>query len=140
MFVGEFTHTLDGKGRVVMPSAFRPFLEEGCVIAQGRDGNLSVFTIEAFQAQAQHLEGPLDRAGRLEARATFRSASSESLDGQGRLLIKPVLRRYAQIEGRDEVTVVGLSDHIEIWNPELFADDAALADEKYRQDKEAPGF
>ncbi len=141
MFLGEFIHTLDEKGRVVMPSSFRAALKEGLVTTKGKDGNIVVFPASTFEEIAnEELEQPRTREARRQARAMFSSAEFMKLDSQGRILLKPALRAYAGVDGADEVTVAGLYDRIEIWEVGSFLQEREEADAEYRANEEVPGF
>ncbi|CAN5851638.1 division/cell wall cluster transcriptional repressor MraZ [soil metagenome] len=141
MFLGEFIHTLDDKGRVVMPSSFRAALKEGLVTAKGKDGNIVVLPASTFDELArEELEQPRTREARRQARAMFSSAEFMKLDSQGRILLKPSLRTYAGLVDADEVTVAGLYDRIEIWEVDSFVRERQEADVEYRSNEEVPGF
>lgn len=116
MFLGEFQHTLDDKGRVILPVKFRDALGEGAVIAKGRDQCLAVYPPEEWEQVAMRAR-ELARGGdreRTAARALFAGATEVSLDRQGRVAIPGNLRGYAALE-RD-VVVTGAFTHVEIWN------------------------
>jgi MraZ protein len=122
MFVGNFEHQLDDKGRVVLPSAFRAYLADGGYIA--RDGRqcLCVFTREVFQEEGNRM---LDKArqgeiSRDEVTRFGSSASELKLDLQGRIAIPGNLREFARLAERASVSVVGALDRIEIWDAETF--------------------
>ncbi|MFO7549438.1 MAG: division/cell wall cluster transcriptional repressor MraZ [Acidimicrobiia bacterium] len=135
MFLGEDVHTLDGKGRVVMPSRFRERLTDSCIVTKGQDGQLVVFpraTWEQKAADAMHR--PQNRAGRQFARTFFASADEQSLDKTGRLLVKPELRGYASLESGSEVVVLGVYDHVELWNVSSYESDRAAGDEAFLED------
>lgn len=120
MFVGEFIHALDDKGRVTIPARFRPDLATGAVVTRGLDGCLALYSNPAWEALAQKVNAlPVtDRRARDFRRFVFGSATEVVPDRQGRILIPAYLRRYAAIDG--EVTVVGNYTYIEIWNPETW--------------------
>ena len=96
MFLGEYYHSLDGKGRVVMPSGFRRGLEEGCVLTKGQDGQLFLFPTHEFEARAVEVRAAQqNRAGRRFSRTVFSGADLQELDKSGRVLVKPDLRDFA---------------------------------------------
>ncbi len=137
MFLGEFFHSLDGKGRVVMPSAFRRGLEEGCVLAKGQDGQLVVFSVDDFQAKAAEvMERDQNRGGRRFSRTMFGGADLQSIDKSGRLIVKPDLRAFAGLDGSTEVAVVGVFDHVELWNRDRYVADRAAGDEIFVEEDE----
>lgn len=142
VFVGDFVHTLDEKGRVVMPAAFRAPLAGGVVTAKGSDGCVTVFPTETFAALANEemASMPRTRQARMLARSKYAAAAILNLDAQGRVLIKEDLRRYAEIFDEGEVIVTGMIDRIEVWNKDLFAAETASADAAYREMEDVPGF
>lgn len=132
MFLGEYFHSLDGKGRVVMPSSFRHDLDEGCVVAKGQDGQLVLFAVDDFEAKAAEvIERPQNRGGRRFARTVFGGADLQTLDKTGRLLVKPDLRQFAGLEMGTEVAVIGVFDHVEVWNRDRYLADRTAGDESY---------
>ncbi|HSJ35795.1 MAG TPA: division/cell wall cluster transcriptional repressor MraZ [Acidimicrobiia bacterium] len=145
MFLGDYIHTLDEKGRVVMPSSFRAAIkEEGgqVVITKGSDGNLVIFTAPKFDEIAAEASASRPRLldARRDLRAKFANADLQKLDSQGRVSLKPKLREFAGLEGAGEVAVVGMYDRIELWEVEAFEQEQAAADAAYRESEEVPGF
>lgn len=120
MFLGEFVHVIDGKGRLTVPAKFRADLDTTLVVTRGIDRCLALYPIPQWeQLAAQVSELPLtDRQARAFRRLIFANASDVSPDGQGRILIPPRLREYASLDG--EVVVVGLNTHIELWSPDAW--------------------
>ena len=120
MFLGEFNHTVDEKGRMTIPARFRPDLAQGVVVTRGLDGCLALYPNAEWEKLAQKVNAlPLtDRRARDFRRFMFGSASEAVPDRQGRVLIPVYLREYAAVDG--EVTVVGMNTYIEIWNPETW--------------------
>jgi MraZ protein len=137
VFLGEFFHSLDGKGRVVVPSTFRRGLEDGCVVAKGQDGQLVVFSVDDFQAKAAEvMEREQNRSGRLFSRTMFGGADLQGIDKSGRLLVKPDLRTFAGLEMSSEVAVVGVFDHVELWNRDRYLTDRAAGDQIFVEEDE----
>ena len=131
MFLGEYSHSLDEKGRLVMPSKFRVGLAGGLVITKGQERCLYVFGMDTWgqeSARVQRLPRT-DRRARNFSRSFFASASDQSLDRTGRCQVPEPLRIYAGLH--KDVTVVGVSDRIEIWDTETWRSVAAEADEYY---------
>ena len=131
MFLGEHQHIVDAKGRVVMPARFRAQLSGGVVTTRGFDRCLYVFTAEDFRREAEQVRSR-DRTSlhkRNRARSLFGGASDLPMDGQGRLPIPAPLREYARLT-RD-VVVLGVDDHIEIWDAESWYRRQAELDEQY---------
>lgn len=118
MFNGEFVHSLDDKGRVVLPIKFRYLLGEKFVITKGLHGCLWVFPAEEWNQFDRKLreQSFLDlNAVRLQ-RFLSASAYEETTDNQNRLTIRANLRDYAAIDG--QVVIVGASNRVEIWSRE----------------------
>ncbi len=118
MFLGEFVHVLDNKGRLTIPAKFRAELDTTLVVTRGLDRCLAVYPIDEWNQLAQRASDlPMtNRQARALRRLLFANASDVSPDGQGRILIPPNLRTYADLDG--EVVVVGIDRYIELWNPE----------------------
>lgn len=137
MFLGEYTHTLDGKGRVVMPARFREELAEGCIALKGQDGQVEIFPSEVWRKKAAEVAArPQNRRGRRFSRYFFASADEQQLDKAGRLLIKPELRSFAGLVEGGEVVVLGVYDRVELWSPEAYAAERARAEEVFMADEE----
>jgi MraZ protein len=137
VFLGEYYHSLDGKGRVVMPSGFRRGLEEGCVLTKGQDGQLFLFPTHEFEARAVEVRAAQqNRAGRRFSRTVFSGADLQELDKSGRVLVKPDLRDFASLEPGSEIAVIGVYDHVELWNRELYLADRAEGDRRYLEEDE----
>jgi MraZ protein len=118
VFLGEFQHSLDAKGRIILPSRFRGRLESGLVLTRGLDGCLWVMSQadwESFSVRLNDLS-VADPRGRDTARFFFSGASEDRPDKQGRISVPEPLRRHASLE-RD-VIVIGTGPRIEVWNPE----------------------
>lgn len=144
MFLGDYIHTLDDKGRVVMPASFRSAIKEdggNVVVTKGNDGNLVIFTGSKFQEiAAEELQRPRLRDARRDLRAKFANADYQKIDSQGRVILKPRLREYAGLADATEVAVVGLYDRIEVWDVAAFEAEQAAADAAFRESEEVPGF
>jgi MraZ protein len=136
VFLGEDRHTVDGKGRLVLPSRYRDQLVEGCVITKGRDGQLMVYPVDEYVAQAETVRArPQNRDGRRFSRTFFAAADEQGLDKAGRLLLKQELRTYAGVESGGETVVLGVFDHIELWNPDAYEDERLRGEEVYMADE-----
>ncbi len=137
MFLGEYFHSLDGKSRVVMPSGFRRRLEDGCVLTKGQDRQLVLFPTGEFEARAAEVtEMEQNRIGRRFSRTVFSGADLQTLDKSGRVLIKPDLRDFADLETGSEIAVIGVFDHVELWNKTLYLEDRATGDQTYLEEDE----
>ncbi len=117
MFLGEFVHTIDEKGRLTIPAKFRDDLAAGLVVTRGIDRCLAIYSLEEWEQLAGKVSAlPMtDRGARAFRRLVFAGASDAIPDKQGRVLIPPSLREYAGLDG--EVIVTGLYAYIEVWNP-----------------------
>jgi MraZ protein len=122
MFFGEYEHTLDKKGRIIIPAKFREIFKERYIdnfyITRGLDRCLFVFTEEEWKVQnKQFKEMPFTNAeARQFNRLYFSGAVRVQCDKQGRILIPNYLKEYAEIEST--VVAVGVHDRIEIWAKE----------------------
>ena len=131
MFLGEYQHTLDGKGRIVLPRKFRDELSKGCVITKGQDRCLFIFSHSRFLEEVEKVKRlpRTNRRARDFSRSFFASASDQIPDGQGRIAIPPPLRAYAALE--KDATVVGVADRVEIWATAAWETLSAEADDHY---------
>lgn len=138
MFLGEDRHSVDGKGRLVLPSRYRSQLtEQGCVITKGQDRHLMVLPTAVYKAKAEEaLARPNDRASRRYRRAFFGGADQQNPDSSGRLLLRADLREYAELETGSPVVVVGVYDHIELWNADRYEAERLKGDAAYRDEDE----
>ncbi len=133
MFLGEDTHTLDPKGRIVLPSRYRDQLDDGCVLAPGRDGQLEIYQLEVYaEKMSDVIAAAKDKQGRQFARSAFRQADQQRLDKSGRVNVKTDLISWANLES--DVVVLGAFDHIELWNPAAY--EADRENDRYRDDGE----
>lgn len=117
-FRGEYSHTIDAKGRLIIPSKFREILGENFVVTRGFDGCLFVFAEdgwEDFESKIQAL--PLDnKDARLLSRFFIAGAADVELDKQGRINIPSTLIQHAAIE--KDAIIAGVGGRIEIWSKE----------------------
>jgi MraZ protein len=120
VFLGEFVHILDNKGRLTIPAKFRADLDAGLVLTRGIDRCLAVFPMAEWERLAQQVNDlPLmDRRARALKRLLYANASDVFPDSQGRVLIPPRLREYARLDG--EVVIAGIGTTIEVWNSEAW--------------------
>lgn len=122
MFYGEYEHTLDNKGRVIIPAKFREIFKENYVenffITRGLDQCLFVFTEETWKSQEKKFRDmPFTRGeSRNFNRLYFSGASEVICDKQGRILIPEYLKTYAEI--KQDLMIIGVSDRMEIWAKE----------------------
>lgn len=116
MFLGEFTHKMDNKNRIMMPSEFRDILSEEFYITKGPEKSLVIYTKEEFEKQSQRLDNLVieNKKNRAIKRLFFSSTIKTSLDKQGRVLLNKNLRDYANIAS--EAMIIGNNTTIEIWD------------------------
>ena len=131
MFLGQYRHTLDEKGRVAIPVKFRGALTDGAIVTRGLDQSLFLYPRAQWTALAEKLSQlPLGQADtRAFARLMLAGAMEVELDSSGRVLLPEYLRTYGRLN--KEVVVVGLYDRIELWD--------AMAWEAYATKTEAEG-
>ena len=118
MFLGEYTHTIDDKGRLTIPAKFRGMLAAGLVVTRGFDQNLMLFPMDEWQLLSGRIaERPmLDEGMRAFRRRVFSGAVDLVPDRQGRILLPPYLRQFADING--EAVIAGNFNYLEIWGIE----------------------
>jgi MraZ protein len=115
MFLGEYTHSIDDKGRLTVPAKFRGELASGLVVTRGFDTNLMVFTMDGWEELAQKIASrPLsDPSTRAFRRRVFSGAIDLTPDRQGRILLPANLREFAELDG--EAVIIGMYSYLEIW-------------------------
>lgn len=120
MFLGQYTHTLDEKGRVTIPSRFRDDLPGEVVITRGLDRCLTLYSIERFREIVEKVNtlSMTDPNSRSLRRLIFADAVNMEPDRQGRILIPDRLREHAGLDLSAEVVITGLESYLEFWTPE----------------------
>ncbi len=133
MFMGEFKHTIDGKGRLIVPSRFREGLGDNFVVTRGLDHCLFAYPLEEWRTLEQKLKQlPMTRGdARAFMRLFFSGAIDVEVDKQGRILIPQNLREYARLD--KEVVVIGVSNRVEVWSQELWEKYSSEATESFEQ-------
>lgn len=128
MFMGEYNHTIDSKGRLIIPSKFREDLGQEFVMTKGLDGCLFVFPIKEWEAFEEKLRSlPLiDKNARKFSRFFLAGASACELDKQGRTLVPGTLREFAGMD--KEVVLTGMLDRIEIWSKDKWNENNSYED------------
>jgi len=128
MFMGEYNHTIDTKGRLIIPSKFREGLGEEFVVTKGLDGCLFVFSNEEWQEFEMKLKAlPLtNKSARQFARFFVAGATPCELDKQGRILLPGPLREYAGLD--KDVVLTGMLNRIEIWSKQKWDENNSLDD------------
>ncbi|MDD2400620.1 MAG: division/cell wall cluster transcriptional repressor MraZ [Clostridia bacterium] len=133
MFIGEYQHTIDDKGRFIMPAKFREALGDWLMITKGLDGCLFVYTRNEWSVLEEKLKKlPFTNShARAFARYIFGGAVEYELDKQGRVLLTTHLREYANIS--KEIVLVGVGTRVEIWNKESWNIYSRKAEESYEE-------
>lgn len=131
MFMGEFQHNVDTKGRLIMPAKFRQELGDTFVVTRGMDGCLFVFPDEEWKKlEAKLSELPLAKKdARAFVRFFYSAATEVSLDKQGRIKLPQTLMNHASIT--KECAVIGVSNRIEIWDANRWNDFSDAAEENF---------
>lgn len=127
-FLGQYQHNLDSKGRLTLPSKFRPDLERGMVVTRGLDGCLFVYPLSEWEDISAKITKMSvgDPRARQVARFFFSGASDCTPDKQGRILIPSFLRDHAKLD--TEVLVIGMGNRIEIWNSQTWDNTINIAE------------
>ncbi|WP_461204316.1 division/cell wall cluster transcriptional repressor MraZ [Clostridium sp. DL1XJH146] len=122
MFIGEYSHSLDSKNRMIIPSKLREQLDGKCVVSKGLDGCLYVFPIKEWKILEEKLKKlPLtSKDARAFVRFFFSGANEIDIDKQGRTLIPQNLLEYACV--KKEIVSIGVMTRIEIWSKEKWED------------------
>jgi MraZ protein len=118
VFLGEFEHTIDDKGRVAIPARFREEISEGLVLTRGFERCLQAFPRPVWQSLAQRISALSlgNEEARNLRRLLFSGAAEVESDRQGRILIPQNLREYASLS--EHVVIAGLNTHFELWGRE----------------------
>ena len=136
LFLGEYQHSLDAKGRVILPARFRDQLGEHAYVTSEQDGCLALWTPEEFEVKAAEVKERARRGQRDVARVFFSGTVEASPDRQGRIAIPPGLREFAGLER--EVVVVGLHDHVEIWDAGAWRETKTAGERRLAEGDAAP--
>ena len=128
MFMGEYNHTIDTKGRVIVPSKFRETLGDEFVVTKGLDGCLFVYDNQEWTAFEEKLKAlPItNKDARAFVRFFLAGAAGVEVDKQGRILLPASLREFAALE--KDVVLIGVGSRIEIWSRERWEDTDSFDD------------
>lgn len=128
MFMGEYSHTIDPKGRLIIPSKFREQLGDEFVLTKGLDGCLSIYPMDEWgQFEEQLRSLPLtNKNARTFSRFFVAGATSCELDKQGRILVPGTLREFASLE--KDVVLTGNINRIEIWSKQKWSENSNYDD------------
>lgn len=120
MFFGEFRHSIDAKGRLSIPAKMRSQCGESVIVTRGNDGCLALYTDEGWEEYYQSLQALSAKKKRNRAfvRLVTSRVSVCEFDKLGRINIPQVLRTAGNLE--KDCVVVGVGDHVEIWNNEAW--------------------
>lgn len=129
MFMGEYNHSIDIKGRLIIPSKLREDLGESFVITKGLDGCLFIYTEKEWEnIENKFREMPLTtKDARKFSRFFFAGAAKMETDKQGRILIPNSLREFALL--KKDVVLVGVLDRVEIWDKDNWEHNTLVSDE-----------
>ncbi len=116
MFLGEYLHTIDNKGRLTIPAKYRGKLAAGLVVTRGFDRNLMIFSMDGWlELTKKTASQPLsDRKARTFRRRLFSGAADLTPDRQGRILLPLNLREFAGLNG--EAIISGMNSYLEVWS------------------------
>lgn len=136
MFMSEYQHNIDSKGRLFIPARFREGLGDSFIITKGLDGCLFVYTREEWDALEQKMKSlPFTKGdARAFVRFFFSGAAICEVDKQGRILIPVNLREYARLE--KDVVIIGVSTRVEIWSKDQWEQYSARAASSYEETAE----
>ena len=128
MFIGEYQHNLDDKGRIAIPAKFRLLLKKGGVVTKGLDNCLFLYTKDQWRIIAEKLSNlPVSQSkARALARHFLAGAMDLEFDNQGRVTLPEYLRHFAGL--KKNVIIAGLYNHLEIWNKDDW--------DKYKEESE----
>lgn len=129
--MGEYLHTIDGKGRLIMPAKFREALDTRFIATKGLDHCLFVYPMNEWKVLEEKLRAlPFTQSeARAFVRFFFSGACECELDKQGRILLPSNLREYAQLE--KDVVLVGVSSRVEIWSQMNWTEYSRQAESSY---------
>ncbi len=116
-FVGRYEHSLDAKGRIILPARYRPDFGNSAYVSKHNERCLAIWTPQAFERKLDEMEAILDRSpqDRQVVRAWASGSTEVEIDRQGRLAIPAYLREYAHLESA--VLIHGVVTHVEVWSP-----------------------
>ncbi len=121
MFCGEYSHNIDNKKRIILPSKLREQLGENVVMTKSVDKCVALYPIDRWNLFTAKLDALPDTETRQVKRFLYSAAFETAVDGQGRILVAPNLCEYASLV--KSVKVIGVGDHIEIWDDQLWANE-----------------
>ena len=134
-FVGRYEHSLDTKGRVILPAKFRAAFERGGYLTENREGCLALWTPEEFERQMTQMQerAAEGRTNRNRTRLWASSSHEVEIDRQGRMPIPARLREFAGLSG--DVLVNGAIDRVELWDPSRWEERVAPEESWFLDDE-----
>jgi MraZ protein len=122
MFLGEYTHSIDDKGRITIPAKLRAGFANGLVLTRGFEPCLVIYPMETFRMleQRMHALSLTDPSNRQLVRMLFGGAADDTLDNVGRVLVPEYLRGYAGLKA--QIVVVGTGQYVEVWDAQKWAE------------------
>lgn len=131
MFVGEYQHSLDPKGRIILPAKFRDAFSDGLVMTRGFENCIFIFSQAEWPKVEDKLRSlaMLKKQARMLSRFFFSGSAEEAPDKQGRVMIPENLRKHAEL-GK-EIVIIGVANRLEIWSKENWESYSSAAQGKY---------
>ena len=132
MLIGEYTHTIDEKGRISLPVKFRKEMGRKVVMTRGLDKCLFIFKMEEWQILSKELSSSpwLKSDTRAFNRRIFGGATEIEVDRIGRMLIPPFLKTEASLERVAKAVLVGVDNRVEVWNEKVWSQYRALIEKR----------
>jgi MraZ protein len=139
-FRGQHEHSLDSKDRLTIPARFRAALDDGVVLFEELDECVSIYPVAEWPELTKNYLGglnPLTERGRMMRRRFHARSHDEKLDSAGRVRLPQHLIDHAGLEGN--CMIVGVDDHLEVWNPQAWSEHDALIDAQANELAESLG-
>jgi len=136
MFIGEYQHTLDPKGRLILPAKFRDALSDGLVMTKGFENCIFIFSRAEWPKVEDRFRSLalLKKQARQLSRFFFSGTAEEVPDKQGRVMIPSNLRDHADLE--KDAVVIGVANRLEVWSRKNWDEYSSLAKESYEETAE----
>jgi MraZ protein len=136
-FFGTYEHSLDSKGRVILPARFRADFEHGGYLTQYLDGCLALWTPDEFSRQMQDMQmrAASGKSERNMARLWASRTQDLEIDRQGRMVVPARMREYAELES--DVLVVGAIERVELWDPSRWEERIAPEEQRLMEGADA---
>ncbi len=133
MFIGEYQHNLDSKGRIIIPSRFRDELNATFILTRGLDGCLTIYSLKQWDKLFEEIDKlpTTKKAARQYIRMLTSTATECTLDNQGRIQIPSFLSKPVNIT--KECVIIGANDHIEIWDKDAWEEYYTTASQSFEE-------